>query len=228
MSDHPIAACPECGKAIWGLAATCSECGADIREWLGRLGIQSVAPVDSTGVKGPVTEPGDSGDVEFDPAGYIYILSNPHYAHLLKIGKTKRSVEERAAELSSVTGVPGEFQVLWKAHIADCDTAEKLIHAELDVYRIDGEFFSIELSDAVEVLKRICRGDQGQREQNATSKSLTNESKGQLVQPTISRTRAMSPLCPRCKSAYSVTLLRGERYSFCPHCGVGHGIEVDW
>ena len=46
--------------------------------------------------------------------GYIYILSNPTFKELYKVGKTSRDPYERAEELSSATGIPTPFKELWK------------------------------------------------------------------------------------------------------------------
>ena len=43
--------------------------------------------------------------------GYIYILSNPAMPGVLKIGFTTRSVDQRASEISSSTGIPEPFNV---------------------------------------------------------------------------------------------------------------------
>jgi hypothetical protein len=46
--------------------------------------------------------------------GYIYILINPYFKGLVKIGKTTRSSEERALELSKHSGIPAEFVVAYE------------------------------------------------------------------------------------------------------------------
>ncbi|MBA3017886.1 MAG: hypothetical protein FP811_07035, partial [Desulfobacteraceae bacterium] len=47
--------------------------------------------------------------------GWIYILTNPSLQeNLIKIGKTSRTPEERAKELSAPTGVPAEFEIVYK------------------------------------------------------------------------------------------------------------------
>ena len=50
------------------------------------------------------------GIVEFESlGGFVYVLSHPLMPNLLKIGFTTRQVEERVAELSAATAVPGPF-----------------------------------------------------------------------------------------------------------------------
>lgn len=43
--------------------------------------------------------------------GYIYIMSNKFMPGLVKVGKTDRSPDERAEELSRPEGVPGKFKI---------------------------------------------------------------------------------------------------------------------
>lgn len=86
-------------------------------------------------------------------AGIVYVLINPSFQGLLKIGKTERSSEERARELSIATGVPTPFIVAFEEHFDDCVAAEKLVHALLEEQgcRVtqNREFFSLALKDAV-------------------------------------------------------------------------------
>ncbi len=88
--------------------------------------------------------------------GFIYILINPSLAGLLKIGKTRRSPEGRASELSAATGVPTPFIVAFDEQFDDCDTAERYIHTLLQEkgYRVaeNREFFRMPLKEAVKIL----------------------------------------------------------------------------
>ena len=56
--------------------------------------------------------------------GYIYIMINPSYPNLVKIGKTSRSPEERAAELSQTSGVPTPFYVAYEELVKDYGRVE--------------------------------------------------------------------------------------------------------
>lgn len=92
--------------------------------------------------------------------GYIYVLLNTSYGkNILKIGKTKRLPEIRAQELSGVTGVPTKFVVAYESSVADCDLAERLIHQELESYRISAsrEFFEVPLKEAISIIDPIVR-----------------------------------------------------------------------
>ena len=90
--------------------------------------------------------------------GYIYILINPALEKdLLKIGKTTKTPEERAAEISSSTGVATGYYVAYEAETDDCHRAEVLIHEELAKYRynINREFFKIPLKKAIPIVENI-------------------------------------------------------------------------
>lgn len=92
---------------------------------------------------------------------YIYILLNPAHKSLLKIGRTSRTPDERAQELSKATGVPSPFFVAYESLVSDSNLAEKLIHQELSSqgYRLNPsrEFFEVPLKVAVSVVDRICQ-----------------------------------------------------------------------
>lgn len=86
--------------------------------------------------------------------GYIYILLNPAMPGLFKIGKSIRSSECRAEELSNPTGIPFEFQVAYDVMVKDCNKAEKIIHQKLSSFRANKnrEFFAIPLKQAIEII----------------------------------------------------------------------------
>ena len=84
--------------------------------------------------------------------GYVYILTNDHLDYV-KIGKTTRSPEVRASELSN-TSVPGKFYVAFSAFVDNCDEVEKRVHEDLSEYRVDDrrEFFKVSPKIAKAVL----------------------------------------------------------------------------
>lgn len=95
---------------------------------------------------------------ENDSSGYIYILINPSLNdNFLKIGKTMRSPEKRADELSRSTGIPSSFIVAYEARVANPHRAEKLIHRRLRRYRVNQkrEFFQLPLKHAVTVVNEV-------------------------------------------------------------------------
>lgn len=77
--------------------------------------------------------------------------------NLVKIGKTTKSAQERARELSSSTGVATPFHVAYELPVSDCDAAERLLHQRLASRRIssDREFFAIDLREAIERLRQL-------------------------------------------------------------------------
>jgi hypothetical protein len=84
-----------------------------------------------------------------DRSGYVYILMNPAFPKLLKIGFTDRpNVEERIRELSAATGVPYPFVLVFCHPVQNPRAAETNIHAKFSEYRANAnrEFFEIESS----------------------------------------------------------------------------------
>jgi hypothetical protein len=87
-------------------------------------------------------------------SGYIYVLYNPSANGVVKIGKTQRNPDERAKELSSATGVPTPFVVIYQSIFQDCVGAELFIHTKLDKYRVanNREFFQLPIYLAVDTV----------------------------------------------------------------------------
>lgn len=89
-------------------------------------------------------------------AGYVYILTNPALPGLLKIGKTTRTPQLRAAELSKPTGVPRPFEVAYALYVLDCHRVEKRAHQQLSEVRVRGrEFFELPLDAAVAAVDSV-------------------------------------------------------------------------
>jgi hypothetical protein len=72
----------------------------------------------------------------------------------VKIGKTQRDPTERAKELSSATGVPTPFVVVYQCEFQDCYKAELFIHTKLERYRVSNnrEFFQLPINIAVDTV----------------------------------------------------------------------------
>lgn len=72
-----------------------------------------------------------------------------------KVGMTTRSPNARAVELSSVTGVPTPFDVVYYAEVADPTAQEKRVHAALSTYRVNNgrEFFQADLFTIITAIK---------------------------------------------------------------------------
>lgn len=88
--------------------------------------------------------------------GYVYILSNPSMPGLLKIGITRFDPTKRVQELSSATGVPTQFQLIYYREFHNCVAAELEIHSILAAkgmrYNDQREFFSVDSVDAINTL----------------------------------------------------------------------------
>ena len=91
--------------------------------------------------------------------GHVYILNNASMPGKLKIGKTSKSPEQRAAELSAPTAVPCPFEVAFDILVADIDEADRRVHSILAKYRVnrDREFFQAPLKIAIKVLEEVQR-----------------------------------------------------------------------
>ena len=91
-------------------------------------------------------------------SGYLYVLSNPSIPGLLKIGRTDRQPYLRARELRT-TGVPQPFVLEHHVLVKDSFSGEKQAHSLLQAKGArmspDREFFSVDLSQAIEVLNLI-------------------------------------------------------------------------
>ena len=91
-------------------------------------------------------------------AAYIYLLTNRAFRYV-KIGFTQKSPKERANQLASATGVPGEFMVKrdWFVPADQAPQIEKQIHQELKRrgYHHKKEFFDIQLPVAVEIIESV-------------------------------------------------------------------------
>ncbi len=173
--------------------------------------------------------------------GKVYILVNPFLEGILKIGKTNRSSEERASELSG-TSVPGRYIVLFDEDYADCDLAEKLIHQELSEYRVNHkrEFFKVAPKVAVRAFYKISarpevqhRSDLHSSEADRFQDPLTKdpqrsvprrwsyEASAKIGQPNpeVQQTvRCLPTVCKECDWAFKAYVLSNESYTYCPEC----------
>jgi hypothetical protein len=88
--------------------------------------------------------------------GWIYILSNESFPHLVKIGYSERDPQIRVSELFT-TGIPTQFKVEYSILIDDACELEKLIHEKLADKRhsTDREFFKIPVLNAIEVIRNL-------------------------------------------------------------------------
>ena len=94
--------------------------------------------------------------------GWVYVLVNSSMPGLVKVGRTARSAHHRAAELSGVTGIATPFIVAYEQSFADCQEAERAIHAELDRRGLrispNREFFGGPASDIIRLVMQAGAG----------------------------------------------------------------------
>ena len=92
--------------------------------------------------------------------GWVYVLTNPAYSGLVKIGHTARHPETRAAELSSGTGVPARFVVAWAHQVTDHEALEGITHGRLAACRANDnrEFFRCSVGQARRIIEQEAAG----------------------------------------------------------------------
>lgn len=104
---------------------------------------------------------------------WVYVLRNPAFSDdLLKIGRTSRTPDARANELSSKTGVPEDYEVVAAYPTPNSKRLEKRVHRKLKIYRTDDrkEFFNVQLETAKRVIENTHNND------NALTKQSHNSS----------------------------------------------------
>lgn len=110
--------------------------------------------------------------------GYIYVMLNPAFPNLVKIGRTNRNSQERAAELYT-TGTPGKFIVLYEALVDDCIAVETLLHQHFSSnrYSESREFFEIPPHLAINTIQEFCKGRLVNINTNENLKAITYPAK---------------------------------------------------
>jgi hypothetical protein len=85
--------------------------------------------------------------------GYVYILTNPSFPGLVKIGMSMTSAFKRAEKLSK-TGVPHPFDVFYYVEVENPLGVEQTLHQRLDAMRVNQkrEFFKIDPHSAQRLL----------------------------------------------------------------------------
>lgn len=83
--------------------------------------------------------------------------SAAHEKDIFKVGLTQRTFDIRSAELSRTTSSPDHFLVVEDWEMPDCILAEKLIHQELDQYRINPrrEYFRAKYSVIFAAINKV-------------------------------------------------------------------------
>lgn len=88
--------------------------------------------------------------------GYVYILSNESLPGLIKIGKTTRTVEQRANELFT-SGLPTPFKIEHEILTPNCHELEDVVHHHFCDWRVspDREFFKLCPIDAFDKINEF-------------------------------------------------------------------------
>ena len=106
-------------------------------------------------------------------SGFIYILSNPSFGGLLKIGRSDFDPAKRKAELET-TAVPDAFKIEYYAYVENHNKLEYKIHNALKEYRpkANREFFNCNIHLAIETIRRVS-GQQLKYEENNVPEEKT-------------------------------------------------------
>ncbi|MEN9912495.1 MAG: hypothetical protein RI956_939 [Pseudomonadota bacterium] len=116
---------------------------------------QSEPPAQEKPVKPPETS-----QFSQKGTGWVYILSNKSYPHLVKIGMTTKTPEERAKSLNN-TSVPHLFVVKYKLRVNNHEKLEKTVHRKLNHFRENQgrEFFRCTVEDAIAAITTTISND---------------------------------------------------------------------
>ncbi len=91
--------------------------------------------------------------------GYVYVLFNSAAPETVKVGRTYKQPEVRAGEISAATGVLGKWHAIYYRQFSDCDAAERIAHAKLDVrgsrHRHRTELFEVSPKVAIDCIMTI-------------------------------------------------------------------------
>jgi len=86
--------------------------------------------------------------------GWVYILENEAMPNLFKIGFTRKTVEERVAELSNHTGVALSFTCVFCCCVRNPEAVERDVHEILAFYLFSKEFFKTEFEVAEAAIRQ--------------------------------------------------------------------------
>ena len=115
-----------------------------------------------------------------DEKGYIYILINPSIDGLIKVGKTTRTPDERAKELSGSTSIPTPFVVVYQMPVKNCSEAEKYVHTRLEINgsRVNDnrEFFYVITTDAINIFMDYKKNEDENKNSSQNKKMVENAS----------------------------------------------------
>ncbi len=90
--------------------------------------------------------------------GWVYVITNPGFKDLVKIGFTLKDPRLRAKELQS-TGVPYKYEVEYEMFCENPEKIERSAHRELAKYREGKEWFRCDREKAVKTIRLIVGSD---------------------------------------------------------------------
>jgi hypothetical protein len=149
-------------------------------------------------------------------AGFVYIMSNPSFPGLIKIGKSGKDPEGRMNELDG-TGLPTPFKLEFSALVDNHHKFERELHIHFDYARANKqrEFFAVPIK---EVIAKIISSDE--------FRYTLDEYEGETIEATKAVTKEVQQLNPknnrleRCyKCGQEVVEVQSELYSTrCQDC----------
>ena len=88
-------------------------------------------------------------------AGFVYVMSNPAFPNLLKIGKSSKDPSEYRTDELYTTGVPFPFECEYYIFAAKFHWLERAVHDELASLRANQsrEFFEVNCNKAVQTIQ---------------------------------------------------------------------------
>jgi hypothetical protein len=114
--------------------------------------------------------------------GQVYILINPAFPGLVKIGCTAGSPENRAKQLSATTGVPQAYLVAFAAAVGNMEEAERRVHGVLTDRGLrltpTREFFEATSTEAINALLTVLQHlgpDADQRDETSLYEGESSE-----------------------------------------------------
>ena len=94
-----------------------------------------------------------------DPVpGLVYTLTNPYMPGLVKIGRST-NIDQRIADLSRPTGVPGTFVLEFAKSVTNTIEKERQLHSILSEKRVEGSEFFKATPEEVRALFALMEGD---------------------------------------------------------------------
>lgn len=96
-----------------------------------------------------------NGTEIIEPIGYVYVISNPLFPDLVKIGFTDKTPEERIDQLDG-TGLPEAYIEHYRVKTKNARELEKRLHVHFNSFRYkkDKEFFKLDPHEVYQVLMK--------------------------------------------------------------------------